>query len=240
MGLMDSLEIERHHHDVVDPHVRARWLSDVLLGGQDGLVNVLGVVLGVAAATHETRVVLAAGFAAAFAESVSMAAVAYTSSVAQGDLYRSERAREYRHIASAPRFEREEVRALYARRGFSGELLERIVETITANEDVWVAVMLSEEHGLTEVDRKKSARTAVVVGLASLVGSFLPLVPFLALPVRFAVWASGAMAAVVLFAFGAYKARLTIGHPMKAGLELAGIGTVSALVGWLVGAFFQT
>ncbi len=55
-------------------------LRDIILGGQDGLVNVLGVTLGVAAASGDTRIVLAGGLAATFAESFSMAAVAYTSS----------------------------------------------------------------------------------------------------------------------------------------------------------------
>lgn len=237
--MADPLVHEQRHHAEVDPHVRARWLSDVLLGGQDGIVNVLGVVLGVAAATHDTRIVLAAGLAAAFAESLSMAAVAYTSSVAAGDLYRSEMAREHRHVETVPALEREEVRTIYRARGFSGELLDRIVDTITANKDVWVAVMMSEEHGLTDVDRRKSARSAAVVGTASLVGSVIPLVPFALLESEAGAWASSVLAALSLFAFGAYKAKLTIGHPMKAGLELALIGIASALVGWAIGALFQ-
>ncbi len=57
-------------------------LRDIILGGQDGLVNVLGIVLGVAAASGNSRIVLVAGLAATFAESFSMAAVAYTSSIA--------------------------------------------------------------------------------------------------------------------------------------------------------------
>ena len=65
----------------LDPHRGASALSDVILGGQDGLVNVLGVILGVAAATADTRIVLVAGLAATFAESVSMGAVAYTSTL---------------------------------------------------------------------------------------------------------------------------------------------------------------
>src|SRR5512144_1043384 len=91
------------HHSLADPHRRASSLSDIILGGQDGLVNVLGVILGVAAATHDVRIVLVAGLAAAFAESVSMGAVAFTSTLADADFYESERAREYRHIEQAPK-----------------------------------------------------------------------------------------------------------------------------------------
>ena len=230
---------QRTHHDAIDSHRRSRWLVDVVLGGQDGLVNVLGVILGVAAATGSRRVVLAAGLAAAFAESVSMAAVAYTSKAAAGDLYKSERLREHRHIRAVPAIEREEIRDIYSRKGFSGELLDRIVETITSNTDVWVAVMMAEEHGLADVDRKTSLRSSAVVGGASLVGSLLPLAPFIALPVMPGVWAALALSVVTLFAFGAYKARATVGHPFKSGFELAAIGTLSAAVGYGIGALVR-
>ena len=62
-------------------------LKDIILGGQDGLVNVLGVILGVAAATFNTKIIIVAGLAAAFAESISMAAVAYTSTEAALSYY---------------------------------------------------------------------------------------------------------------------------------------------------------
>jgi len=91
-----------HYHIQRDPHLYTNSLADVILGGQDGLVNVLGIVLGVAAATSDPRIVLVAGLAATFAESVSMAAVAYTSTLAETSHYESEREREYRHVRMVP------------------------------------------------------------------------------------------------------------------------------------------
>ena len=142
-------------------------------------------------------------------------------------------------LSCLPQLERGEIRDIYARRGFSGELLERIVATITSNRDVWVAVMMAEEHGLADVDRRKSLRSALVVGVASLLGSLLPLIPFLALPVALGAWSAVLMSALALFAFGTYKARATVGHPLKSGLELAAIGTLSALLGYGVGALLR-
>jgi predicted membrane protein (TIGR00267 family) len=222
-----------------DPHSQASGLSDIILGGQDGLVNVLGVILGVAAATSDMRVVLVAGLAATFAESVSMGAVAYTSTLADADFYESERAREYRHISKVPHLEKAEIRAIYEQKGFQGELLEHIVDTITANEDVWVAVMLAEEHQLSPVNRKEAARAALVVGLSAIVGSLIPLVPFVFLPIVPSMLASVLVTALVLFGVGVYKARRTVGNPGKSGLEMALIGTLSALVGYAVGALFK-
>ncbi len=232
-----SDDLKYHQHG--DPHNRASSLSDIILGGQDGLVNVLGVILGVAAATNDPRIVLVAGLAATFAESVSMGAVAFTSTLADADFYESERSREYRHIQQVPHLEKNEVREIYQEKGFKGELLDRIVDTITANKDVWVAVMMAEEHQLQPTNRKEAIRSALVVGFAAIVGSLIPLVPFAFLPVSMSMFASVAVTAVVLFGVGAYKAQKTVGHPGKSGLEMAAIGTLSALVGYVVGALLK-
>lgn len=230
---------EHHHHTYNDPHRVASSLSDVILGGQDGLVNVLGVILGVAAATGDPYIVLVAGLAATFAESVSMGAVAYTSTLADADFYESERKREYRHIMEVPNLERQEIREIYASKGFSDDLLDRIVDTITADKDVWVAVMMAEEHQLTPSNRKTALRSALVVGFAAIIGSLIPLVPFMFLPVQAGIWTSIIVSAIVLFIVGVYKARITVGHPGKSGLEMAIIGTISALVGYAVGALLK-
>lgn len=229
-------EEQRRHHAEADPHVRSRWLADVVLGAQDGLVNTLGVVLGVAAASADARIVFAAGMAAGIAESLSMAAVGYTSSVARGDLFRSEREREYRHVEQTPEIEREELRALYARKGFEGELLERVVATICANKDVWVALMMAEEHELLPVDRRASLRAAGVIGISALVGSVLPVVPFAAFGLRVSVVVALGLGTALLFALGAFKASVTAGRKTKSGTELALIGMACAIAGYVVGA----
>jgi predicted membrane protein (TIGR00267 family) len=227
------------HHTHTDPHKSGAGLSDFILGAQDGLVNVLGVVLGIAAATNDVRVVLVAGLATTFAESISMGAVAYTTTLADADLYQSEREREYRHIQEAPMLEKKEIQDIYERKGFKGELLDRIVETITANKDVWVAVMMAEEHQLSPVDRKTALKAAWVVGLAAVVGSLVPIAPFMFLPVSTSMWMSVLFTAVVLFGIGAYKARVTVGRPLRSGTEMMVIGIVSAMAGYLVGVLLK-
>src|SRR4026208_119053 len=94
------------------PPRASAFLADIILRGQDGLVNTLGVILGVAAASSNPRIVLAAGFAATFAESISMGAVAYTATQAGHDHYRVELERERSEIHLMPRAEEQEVRAI--------------------------------------------------------------------------------------------------------------------------------
>lgn len=235
----DQIINEVLHHTQTDPHKRASGLSDFILGAQDGLVNVLGVVLGIAAATNDVRVVLVAGLATTFAESISMGAVAYTTTLADADLYQSEREREYRHIKEAPHLEIKEIRDIYSQKGFNGELLDRIVETITTNQDVWVAVMMAEEHQLAPIDRKTAIRAALVVGISAIIGSLVPVMPFLFLSVVTSMWMSVLVTALVLFIIGAYKARMTVGKPLKSGLEMMIIGTLSAMAGYLVGVLLK-
>ena len=227
------------HHNDHDPHRRESSLSDIILGGQDGIVNVLGIILGVAAATGDARVVIVAGLAATFAESVSMAAVAYTSTLAEADYYESEREREYRHIQEVPKIEQDEIRDIYARKGFKGKLLEKIVDTITTNKDVWVAVMMAEEHQLTPIDRRGVLRSALIVGVSAIIGSLIPIIPFFFLPITTSMVVSTFITALVLFFVGVYKAKIYVGNPGKSGLEMAIIGTVSALVGYLVGLLLR-
>jgi predicted membrane protein (TIGR00267 family) len=235
-----DLERERVLHGLHDRHGRVSRLADVILGGQDGLVNVLGIVLGVAVAYGDARVILTAGLAAAFAESVSMGAVAYTATLAEADTYESERDRERRHIQHYPLQEKEEIREIYQSKGFEGELLDQIVETITADEEVWVSVMLAEEHQLQPVDRRAARSTALVVALSAITGSVIPLIPFLFLPVQVSIFLALLLSALTLFGVGVYKARMTtVGRPARSGVEMALIGTASALVGYGIGLLFR-
>ena len=170
------------HHE--EAHLSGFNLPEIILGGQDGLVNVLGVILGVAAATSSNQIVLVAGLAATFAESISMAAVAYTSKIAEADYYQSELERERWEIQHIPDGEREEIRALYENYGFKGQVLAEIVEKITSNKDIWLKVMMEQELKLEPVERKSALSAAVIVGVSALVGSFIPLSPFFFLQIK--------------------------------------------------------
>ncbi|MCL5004126.1 MAG: VIT1/CCC1 transporter family protein [Patescibacteria group bacterium] len=214
-------------------------LTDIILGGQDGLVNVLGVILGVAAASQSPRLVIAAGLSATFAESISMAAVAYTSKRARADFYESEVNRETREMKDVPSQEVEEIRQIYRERGFDGPLLEEVVAKIVSNPKVWLEVMMREELKLEPVAKSTLLASSVLVGASAVVGSLIPLLPFIFLPLRLSLFVSVFLAALTLLLVGAYKARQTVGKPLKSGLEMAVIGTVSALAGYLVGIIFK-
>ena len=222
----------------LEPRPPSASLADIILGGQDGLVNTLGVILGVAAASSDPRIVIAAGFAATFAESISMGAVAYTSTLADHDHYRAELERERREIREMPEAEVQEVKEIFSRWGFSGDLLERAVTKVIEEEEAWVDVMMRNELKLAPIEDANALRIALVVGFSAIVGSLIPLVPFLLLSLNWAVPLALGVSALALFVVGAYKARITVGKPARSGLQMAVIGIVSALAGYFIGALF--
>jgi len=218
-------------------HVKGSWLRDFILGWQDGLVNVLGVVLGVAAASSEFRVVIIAAIAAAFAESISMAAVAYTSFKAEQESYLSEVNRERCEVETMPKREISEIRAIYRKLGFSGSLLERIVSHITSDKKRWVNVMMEQELKL-QPQKESPILTAAIVGISAFIGSVIPVIPFLFLSVTDAIIPTLIISTIVLFFVGVYKAISTVGNPLRSGIEMALIGMMAAMAGYGVGSFF--
>ena len=213
-------------------------LSDMILGGQDGLVGILGIILGVAAASGDSRIIIAGGLAATFAESISMAAVAITSKIAERDHYYSELEREHREVKELPEKEKSEIREIYEDKGFTGKLLDEVVSHITADEERWVKLMMKEELELTEIKQKEIYTGSLVVGLSTLIGSFVPLTPFFFLHIRPAIISSLILSIFVLFFVGIYKAKVTVGKPSKSGLQMVLIGMGAALAGYLIGLLF--
>ncbi len=223
-----------------EKHKYGNVLRDVILGGQDGLVNVLGVVLGVSAVTGDKSIILATGLAATFAESISMGAVAYTSFLTDRDHYLKEREREKEEIEKIPGREKEEIRRIYAAKGFQGKLLSEIVDTISANKKVWINVMMDEELHLALVDTKIVLRTGVIVGLAAFLGSLIPLLPFVFFARNLAFILAIAISGIALFAVGSYEAISLVGDWKKTGLRMVAIGLGAALIGFLVARLFNT
>jgi VIT1/CCC1 family predicted Fe2+/Mn2+ transporter len=211
----------------------------VILGGQDGLVNILGIILGVISGGGSRTVLLAAGFAAAITESISMGAVGYTSTVADRDYYAAQQVVERAAVRDDPDLECQEITDLYRGKGFSGTLLDQVVATITANRDKWVSTILEEERHLQPVANADVTRSSVVITAATLVGHLIPLFPFLFLSRGPALVLAVILSAVVLFGVGAYQAITRIGSWWRQGARMILIGLGAAGLGFAIGRLFH-
>jgi vacuolar iron transporter family protein len=157
-----------------EPHSSHSFLADFILGSQDGLVNVLGILLGVAAATSDVRIIYVAALAALGAESISMGAVAYTSTVAKRRQYLKEVEREQREMKDVPETELQEVRDIFKGWGYVGDGLESLTRQIASNPRAMLEFMMSFELKLEPVNENEARRSFAIVLSSTIFGSIVP------------------------------------------------------------------
>ncbi|MDO3385435.1 VIT1/CCC1 transporter family protein [Gilvimarinus sp. SDUM040013] len=153
------------------------YLRDFIYGAIDGLITTFAIVAGVAGAGLSSTVVIILGLANLLADGFSMGASNYLGVRADSQLKEKTRRQELEEIRLYPEGEREEVRQIFAAKGFSGEQLEDIVSTITGDRKLWVDTMLQDEHGLSLQDQNPLRSGLATFSAFVLLGA-LPLMPF--------------------------------------------------------------
>ncbi len=226
-------------HDVDGKPIHSNFLSDFILGSQDGLVNVLGILLGISAATSDIRLIFVAALAALGAESISMGAVAYTSTMARHKQYIREVEKEKEEMRSLPNHSMQEIKKILRRWGYKGKELDDLTKHIKANPKASLEFLISFERGLSPVDKSAPMRSFLIVLSSTIVGSTIPLIPFLFLTHNIPAAAIGSVivSGITLFAIGYYEARTTVGSLWRSGLQMLIIGLVAGIAGYLIGHF---
>jgi VIT1/CCC1 family predicted Fe2+/Mn2+ transporter len=209
------------------------YLRDWIYGGIDGSVTTFAVVSGVAGARLSSWIILVMGFANLFADGFSMAASNFLGTRAEHDDLRRLEAIENRHVDLEPEGEREEVRQIFAKKGFSGSDLQRIVELVTSDRKRWVQTMLTEEYGLPREIRSP------FIAASSTFSSFLacglvPLAPFV-LGVQNPLPLSIALTGIVFFVIGSAKSRWSTASWWNSGFSTLLVGAVAATLSYLTG-----
>jgi VIT1/CCC1 family predicted Fe2+/Mn2+ transporter len=222
--------------------VHPSLLSNFILGSQDGLVNVLGILLGLSAATSDIRLIYVAALAALGAESISMGAVAYTSTLAKRKQYLKGLQRIEDRIRKDPMLEKEEVREIFHGWGYRGSRLERATNVIVNNPKAMLAFVTSYELNLEPVSDSEARNSFLVVLGSTVFGSIVPLIPYLYVGAGILASAIGsvALSGCLLFLIGYYEAKTTIGSLWRSGLQMAAIGLAAGIAGFLIGHFVGT
>ena len=119
---------------------------------------------------------------------------------------------------------------------FAGHALADAVNHICSKPRAWLEFMMAHELQLAPLEESQARKSAILVGFAAILGSLIPLVPFLVFPSDIILGMIGALvvAAVVLFLIGWYKGKTTIGRPYRSGTQMLIIGIVSAVAGFLI------
>jgi len=236
----DELNAE-HTPDAIEARLSAAtdhsYIGDGVLGAIDGTVPTFAIVAGASGAGLPASVALVLGLANVFADGFSMAVGNYMK--AKADRHVVERARriEEAHVHHVPDGEREEIRQIFLRKGFEGELLDEAVELTTKDKERWVNTMLTEELGL-RLETPLPLRAALTTFFAFLVAGLMPLVPLMLAGDVFV--SSAAVTAVVFFLIGSVNGWLLQRSKVLAGLETLFVGAAAAAVAYLVGTLAQS
>jgi vacuolar iron transporter family protein len=222
-----------------EPHPHRTFLSDFILGAQDGLVNVLGILLGLTAAAATFRIILIAALAALGAESVSMAAVAYTTTASRRKLYLGEEQRELREMKEVPETERREVRDVLVHWGYAGEKLERVLNDICENPKAMLEFMMAFELRIQPVGEEEARNSFTLVGGATVLGSFVPVIPYLVFygNLVYAAVAAVVVSGAVLFLIGWLESKTTGSSLARSATQMVVIGLAAGFAGLLIGHF---
>jgi VIT1/CCC1 family predicted Fe2+/Mn2+ transporter len=220
---------------------RERWrvaslgrIREVVFGAQDGILSTVALVTSVAVALDSQTAVLVAGLAAA-AGTISMATGEYLGSRAEQDVQRAEIAREAQEIEEKPAEELAELVVIYQREGRSFEEARRMADEIAEDKELWLRTLVEKELGISPDETSNPMKDAAAMGLSFLLAASVPIIPHILLTGTAAISVSVAGALVALFVLGSLKGRLVQKSPILQGLEILGIGAVSAAIGFALG-----
>ena len=236
---------EEHRPDKIRERISAPGgaspLGDVVLGATDGIITTFAVVAGSAGGQLSTDVVIVLGMANLLADGFSMAVSNYLGTRSRREEVEKAKEDESWQIEAYPQGEYREVREIFARKGFRGATLDRIVETITRDKEVWIDTMLEEELNLQKATASPW-RAAVVTFIAFLLFGFIPLIPFVfPIPVgQHLFLISGGLSAVAFALLGMWKGAMLNRPVLRSGLQTFLIGSIAAVLAYGVGAVLHS
>jgi len=239
-----DLEAEHHPEAIrtrLDDVRQHSYLADAVLGAIDGCVTTFAVVAATVGGGLPSHVAVMLGFANLLADGFSMAVSNYQSTKSRRELVDAIRRQEEHHIEMVPAGEREEVRQLFAKKGFEGEVLERIVGVVTGDRELWVDTMITEEHGLPLEGPSALRAAAATFGAFNLVG-LIPLAAFLVpgLSTQATFLVSSVMTAIAFFCVGLAKGRVLGQSPLRGGIETLATGCAAAGLAYFVGDWLRS
>jgi vacuolar iron transporter family protein len=228
-------EEPQHFHDDLGDHVgtRLNWLRAAVLGANDGIVSVAGLVMGVAGATTDRHTILVAGLAGLVAGALSMAAGEYVSVSTQRDTEQALLAKERAELADEPEEELAELAGLYVDKGLSAETARQVAIELTAHDAL--AAHAEVELGIDPDALTSPWQAAMASMVAFTVGALLPLLTITLLPEDGRVWATLAAVVVALALTGFLSARFAEADVRRAIVRNIGGGVLAMVVTYVIG-----
>ena len=226
----------------VEPHIKeSNHIRDFVFGFGDGINTSLGIVAGVGGANSSADFIILASLVGMFTGAKAMAVQNYLAVKSQREILESEIKREEFEIETYPEKERLEIEEIYRAKEFDEDLVKQVTDKITSNKKVWLKTMLTEELELNLDIVGNPIKGAFIMFVSFIIGGVLPILPYLLsrsgfIPIQFSLWIAIAISLTSSFLIGAKKAKLAKKNWVKGGIEMSGLGTGIALLGYGIGA----
>ena len=235
-----GLEAEINHlhetHEEGNIGQRLNWLRAGVLGANDGIVSVAGVVVGVAAATPgNVPAIATAGIAALVAGAFSMAGGEYVSVSTQRDTEKAMIEKEKAELRDMPAAELAELTGLYRKRGLSPALARQVAEELTAHDAL--AAHAEVELGIDPDEFTSPWAAAASSFVAFTVGALIPLLMIL-IPFGNATVLTALSVVLGLFLTGLISAKLGKAPVWPAIIRNVLMGSATMLATYLIGMLF--
>ena len=215
-------------------------VREFVFGIQDGLISTVGLISGISAATQSRALVVLTGLAAAVTGGISMATGSYLSSSTERDLFDKELAEQERLAEDQPYLAQEALLETLAAEGLERPAAYRVVKTLAERQDVLLRTFQEKVLGLGSAELAHPIKAGLVMFASFVVGSAVPLLPYLFGTGRWALPVSWAASVATLLAVGVLKGTLTDKPRLRSGATFALVALGAAALGWMAGKLFAS
>lgn len=236
--MTETVSTAHPHEPHEDLGGKLNWLRAGVLGANDGIVSVAGIVVGVAGATTDSTAIATAGIAGLVAGALSMAGGEYVSVSTQRDTERAQLRLEKRELKEMPEAEERELAEIYEAKGLPPELAAEVARELTEKDALQAHA--EAELGIDPDNLTSPWQAAWASLVAFTVGALLPLLAIVWTATSARVWACASAVVVGLVLTGFLSAKLGDARVGRAIARNVGVGALTMLVTYYVGVLFGT
>lgn len=215
---------------------KLNWIRASVLGANDGIVSIAGLVVGVAGATDSSGVILTAGVAGIVAGAISMAAGEYVSVSSSRDIEKALLKKERYELKHYPEDELEELVGIYEKKGLSRKTAEVVAKELTKKDAF--AAHVDAELGINPDDLTNAWHAAFASAASFLIGAVIPLVAILVFPLGLRIPFTFISVIIALAITGYVSAKVGGAHVGQAVLRVILGGMLAMAVTYGVGRMF--
>ena len=232
----DTLSTDGRTGSTAGSNSKLNWLRAAVLGANDGIVSVAGIVLGVAGATDSRNAIATAGVAGLVAGALSMAAGEYISVSSQRDTEESYIESEKKLLQSHPQEQLDELAETFQAKGLSAKTAKLVATELTEHDAV--RAHLDAEFNIDTDELTNPWHAALASMVAFTAGALIPLLAVMLAPHSAHVWVTVAAVMVALVIAGMVSAKVSNANRVKATLRVVVGGALAMAVTYGIGHIF--